>query len=252
MRFKKFTLATLVLTCSALLTGCAELNGFVQFSSPMAQSVGFRSQEQAIMVTNTTQLVGDMVAFGKKFGEIYPNETVVAATSYEPLGQNQIPFAIVFHDSEGRYSGVATRTLDVGSYAQSTSWIVREGDVVRFGERLNKPAVSAPVYAPASRRVKLPREWFNGTTWKQFVNDGRSELRIVVNGQPRANIKTGEVYALQARMLYERQTQPVMITIFGFAPDGRQAGTYETQLWPQNSGVSASQEVLSPGSLRYQ
>lgn len=252
MRFKSLALAVLVLILSSILTGCLATNQFLQVSSPLAQNLGVRPAPYTVTITNTTQFKGDLIAFGKKFGEIFPNETVVAENFYQPLSVSQVPFAIVFLDNSEHYSGVATRILDMGSYAQSFSWIIREGDITLFGERLTKPPSSAPVYEPASRKIKIPRESFGGVSWKQIVNDTRSTFRVLVNGRQVATIKTSGVYAIRAEMVYPGYNQPVSITVFGFAEDGSQTGTWETQLWPQSAGASAQQDIISPHSLRYQ
>ncbi len=252
MRFKGLSLSVLVLLFSSILTGCLGTNQFVQISSPLSQNLGIRPAPYTIAIINTTQMKADLIAFGKKFGEVFPNEAVVAESFYQPLSANQVPLAVVFLDNSGNYSGVATRILDMSSYAQSFSWIIREGDITLFGERLVKPPSSAPVYEPASRRIKIPHESLGGISWKQIVNDTRSTFRVLVNGRPAAPIKTSGVYALRTEMVYPGYNQPVTITVFGFTEDGSQTGTWETQLWPQSTGVSAQQEVISPHSLRYQ
>ena len=253
MRFKSLALTALVVLFSNILAGCVGTNQFLQVSSPLAQNLGVRPAPYTVAITNTTQMKADLVAFGEKFGEIFPNETVLAESFYEPLTTNQVPLAVIFLDNSGSYAGVSARILEMGSYAQSFSWIIREGDVIRFGERLVKPISSSPVYEPGSRKIKIPHESFNnGVVWKQIVNDTRSIFRVLVNGRQAAVIKTSGVNALRAEMIYPGYNQPIMITVFGFTEDGSQTGTWEAQLWPQNTGVSAQQDILSPGMFRYQ
>lgn len=254
MRFKNLFVAVLAALASLVSGGCTTVSGFIQLDSPAARDAGFRPAPQTITITNTTQLVGTIMTLDRKTenGEIYPNETVVAESHYQPLPQNQLPVVILFHDDAGRYAGVVARVLDVGASAQSFSWIIRESDIARFGEHLQKPRASAPVYSPSSRIIKLRSEWYNGSVWKQFVNDTPHRLRVVVDGRQRADIGPGEVYALRAQVFYPGQVQPVSVNLFGFADGGTQTGTAEYQVWPQNQGVSASQEIISPYSLRYQ
>lgn len=234
-----------------LLTGCAEMSSFVQVSSPALQNFGVRKAEYVFQITNTTGYLGDVIAFGKKVDQIYPGETLVARNLYQPLSQCGVALAVVFHDEDQNYAGVAYRVVEAGAYAQSMAWIIREADVTRLGVRLLKPPSAKSIYEPRERRFVLPNGIFNGETWKQIVNDSPSKLRVLVNGGLRATLKTGEVYALRIRALYPGYNQPTLITIFGLNDSEEQTGTAEYQLYPQSSGISASQEIVSPYSLRY-
>ena len=90
-------------------------------------------------------------------------------------------------------------------------------------------------------------------SWLQIPNDTQNDLVFSVNGQLRARVKSGELWSLRAEMVLPGNiTQPVLVEVHGFAPDGTQLGTAEFQLSPQSWGIYATQYIISPYTLRYQ
>lgn len=228
MSFKNFILAV---ASSALLTGCG---GIIRVN------LGCQA-ELTQVINNNLPFGGDLVAYGKKFGEISPKETLVDQRCPSVLGQNQVPVVLLLRDANNQAIGVVPRILEMGSYAQSNEWTINWGDVIWL---VRPPTPLLPAVEPPSRAIKIPTEWFSGTTWKQFVNVRRDPIRIFVNGRLEAVLRSGDVFAYPVQVVYPGiRVQQTLVSVRG------QNGAARFEIWPQNEGVGASQEVIGPYSL---
>lgn len=238
--------------CSAL-SGCGTVgpSPILQVRFPAVENfIGARGELPTFSVANSTNgLIGSFWAYNEKVADIYPNENVFARNQYFSV-PTQVPVTIVFHDENGQYQGVFARVLEVGPGAPSVSWIIGESEIVRFGRPLPRPDVSAPVYEPTSREIRLPRRT-NMESWGIVVNDTPYELLVRRNGQIRARIKSGTSWSLRSEMVVPGNlARPTLIDIYGFAPDGTQLGTAQFQIDSRDWGVAARHILISPGSLR--
>lgn len=261
----KFLVLGLLFAFLGVLSGCTSADGAFlksaivpavtsfQVSSPALENFGIRSYGQVITIVNMTGLEGELVVFGWTITKIRPNETLVANRSYEPLGNSQLPLALVFREN-GSYAGCAASLVYVGANAPPFIWTVRGSDVTRFGKRNEGSAGETGSYRKFGvRAVKLPQELVSGTSWFQVVNDTPYFAEVIANGAHRARIAPGEVYALRASTFpfgsaYSLPQIPVVL--FFLDENGRAIGSIEQYLQAQVSGSYAAQYVASPFAIR--
>jgi hypothetical protein len=264
MRLKLSALGLLLVsigtTCGCTSADANYLKGAIvpavtsfQVSSPAAENFGIHPYGQVIQIPNATGLEGELVVFGRTVAKVFPNETLVVRRFYEPLGNSQLPIAVIFRKN-GLYAGCATNLIYMGANAPPVIWTIRGYDVVRFGERNEESAKESGSRRKFSvRAIDLPQELVNGTSWFQIVNDTPYFAEVVANGAHRARIAPGEVYALRASTFpfgSAYAVPQIPVSLLFFDENGRAMGSVEQYLQAQVSGAYAAQYVASPFSLR--
>ena len=257
----KLFVALLVAVLSFLATGCgmvleatkSSLSG-IKISSPAAREIGFRAESHKLIIKNRLGLAAGIFINGKDSRlELYPNEDLVFTSSWEPFAQAEMTIVLAFRDGDGSYSGFTARTFNAGSYAQSEAWTIFAADVTRFGQRLAE-SPDAPEFEPRVRQLRLPREWFSGTTYFSLINDTEGKLRVTTNGSVRTGaLAPGEVYTVRTRDWSSSSRwggrQPVIVQAEGWDKTGLYLGICERSFYPSSNGVRSQFEAVAPSSL---
>ncbi len=251
-----------VLFFAVILGGCgtiieatkSSLSG-ISIESPVARQLGWRAETHRLIFKNRLHLSADIIVNGKVSGiQIYPNEDITFANNFEPFHSAEISIVLIFRETDGAYGGYAERTFNAGSFARSEAWTIFASDVTRFGRRLSESA-DAPEFEPRTRQFRLPREWFNGTTFFGVINDTEGKLRVTTNGSVRTDaLAPGEMYTVRTRDWSSSSRwggrQPVIVQLEGWDEDGRYQGICERQFYPASHGVRSQTEAISSRSFR--
>lgn len=241
--------------CGMVLETTKSTLSGISVSSPAANQLGWRTETHRLILKNRLHLVGDVMVNGKNSNtQLYPNEDLVFVSSFEPFHQAEISLALIFREADGSYAGYATRTFSSGSFARSEAWTIFASDVTYRGRRLAR-SPDAPEFEPRVRQLRLPREWFNGTTYAGFINDTAGKLRVTTNGAVRANsLAPGEVYAVRTRDWSSSSRwggrQPVIVQLESWDDEGYYMGICERELYPVSHGVRSQMEAVGPQSFR--
>lgn len=252
----------LVAVLSFFSAGCAmvvettksTLSG-ISISSPAARQLGLRAETHRLIIRNRLHLMSNVVINGKTSDiKFYPNEDIVFSNNFEPFHSAEISIVLVFHEADGSYAGFTEKTFSSGSFARSEAWTIFASNVTRFGERLSE-SDDAPEFEPRVRQFRLPREWFNGTTYLGLINDTAGKLRATTNGSVVTEaLSPGEVYTVRTRDWSSSSRwgnrQPVIVQLEGWDKAGRYLGICERSFYSSSRGVRSQTEAVSPSSLR--
>ena len=246
---------------SFFTTGCgvvieatkSSLSG-IKISSPVVDQLGFRAESHKLIIKNRLSLTAGIIINGYNSKlELYPNEDLVFTSSWEPFVNAEMTIVLVFRETDGSYGGYAEKTFNSGSFAQSEAWTLFASDITCYGQRLAE-SDDAPEFEPRVRQFRLPREWFNGTSFFGMINDTQGELRVTTNGSVRTEtLAPGEVYTVRTRDWSSSSRwgnrQPVIIQLEGWDDDGRYIGICERHFYPTSDGVRSQFEAVAPSSL---
>ncbi|MGC8775726.1 MAG: hypothetical protein ACP5QN_00175 [Minisyncoccia bacterium] len=230
-----------------------------QISSPAAQQLGIQFRGHNFVVANGSPLFCQIFIGKKEVARLAPGEIIYDNRHWQAGYQEDFPVAAVCYRDSGysEFVGVAGRILSLyaGGYPQAIEWTIRlseirqpDGNYAGYANAYPQPDFSAK-----SRRIKLPREWWQSTLGIQTVNNTLFTAEIFINGVSQGAIGTGGIMHLTAREIggYYYGGRPINFSVV-FSDRGRFVGTYERQLWVQQNYLRAEQIILSPYDIRRQ
>ena len=247
--------AIILAGCGTVLEATKSSLSGIKVSSPVTRQVGLRAETHRLIIKNRLHLMSSVAINGKTSDiKLYPNEDVVFSNNFEPFHSAEVSIVLIFREADGSYAGYAEKVFASGSFARSEAWTVFASDVTFLGERLSE-SDDAPEFEPRVRQFRLPREWFNGTTFYILINDTKGKLRTTTNGAVRTDaLAPGEIYTVRTRDWSPSSRwgghQPVIIQLEGWDKTGHYLGICERSFSPSSRGVRSHLEAVNPNDLR--
>jgi hypothetical protein len=228
-----------------------------QISSPFAQQMGITFRGHSFVVANGTQFSCRLFVGKNEVAGLLPGDIIWDQRHWQAGWSEQFAVAAVCY-SDSSYSdfvGIAGRVLSLysGGYPQAVEWVIRTADIRRpdgsyiYGYGNGTLTYPQPDLSAQSRKIKLPREWWNSTLGIQVVNNTLFTARIFANGILQGSIGIGGIMFISAKVLnlVDYSGRPIIISVI-FEDRGRFVGTYSTQLWVPQNGILAEQIMLGP------
>lgn len=225
-------------------------------SSPAAEQLGITFRGHSFVVTNGTPFFCRLFVGKNEVARLLPGDIAFDQRHWQAGWSESFAVAVVCY-SDSSYSnfvGVAGRVMSLytGGSPQVVEWIIRTSDIRRpdgtyiYGYGRNPPYPQADLSAQ-SRKIKLPREWWNSTLGIQVVNNTLFTAKIFTNGIPQGSIGTGGIMFISAKIINfaDYSGRPINISVV-FEDRGRMVGTYSRQLWVSQNTILAEQILLEP------
>jgi hypothetical protein len=218
--------------------------------SPLLRSWGFSGHN--VVVANNTPFFCRLFAGGKELGTLGPGSLFFDQRVWQNMPYQQIPIAaLCFWDDESySYAGAAGRTISLYGYGynQAVQWVIGTSDV-RSPDGKVFSNLPAPRGAAQSRKIKLPKVWWNATLGLQLVNNTRFTAKIFLNGVSAGAINESGIAHYTAQNLSPYYGRQANLTVV-FENNGEVVGTYNETLYVPNYGVWARQIILGPEHIR--
>lgn len=216
----------------------------VKVSSPLLHQLGIRPSGHNMVVTNGTSLYCRIVAYGKEIVTLGPGDAAYDDRHFEPL-QAQIPVAALCYNDPRlqNYAGSAGAIFQLSGggygYANSVSWTIRRLSVIEWERTETEPGSG-----PRTRKVKFPREWWNGTGGVQIVNNTPYEVTVRVSGRDKDRLRPTELCYVSAKDLGNYGGE-VGIQLIFLTRGGEFIGTTSYLLYVPANGVYIQQYIVS-------
>jgi hypothetical protein len=225
--------------------------------SPLLRSWGISGHN--VVVANNTPFFCRLFAGGKELGTLPPGSLFFDQRVWQNMTYQQIPIAaLCFWDDElSSYAGAAGQIISLYStgYGQAIQWVIGAYDV-KSPDGKYFSALPLPRGAAQSRKIKLPKVWWNATLGIQVVNNTRftakiflSGDKIFLNGVFTNAIKMSGIAHYTAQNLSPYYGRQINLTIV-FENNGEIIGAYSETLYVPNYGVWSRQIILGPEHVR--
>jgi len=243
--------------------------GLPTVESPLLRDLGFIIPPNRIVVVNnikTCTLYASLAIYDKSVTTLGPGDIAYNRDFWELFQEVEVGLIARFYSDAAMtaYVGVASqkmRTYRNYYGGASSSWVIAEDDVQTPSGKPVCSSLVAPVTRLEIERVKFSREWLNGTTGIQFVNnDPEYNAYLSVDGKPiwidrRDNYKIGP----NGSMTYIRLTSipgwenyrggEVNLLIQFTDKNNVLRGTMERRVWIPPDGVWVEQIIASRHDL---
>lgn len=241
-------------------SGCSTLAGAfvaslpkVGIGSPFAgDNLGLTPRGITILITNAKAVDGLVFIYGKEMGLIKPGTTASFEKHFEPLVNQRIevPVVVFFADEERNLAVVAERkfsTYSSDNDPRTETWMINEND----GSRLTPmEGAGAEITGPGVNRVRMPREFWNGTLAIQMVNDSNFEILLRVH--KKGSTKEYPVYWTRGRFSYSvlrsglahENEQVIFLVVLKDPATNRVMGIHKIETRIPDYGVTAEQWVI--------
>jgi hypothetical protein len=218
--------------------------------SPFLRGLGFSGHN--VVVANNTPFFCRLFAGGKELGTLGPGSLAFDQRVWQNMPYQQIPIAaLCFWDENlSSYAGAAGQIIALYGYGynQAVQWVIRTYDVKSPDGKVFSDLPS-PRGIVQSRKVRLPREWWNATLGLQVVNNTRFTARIFINGVSAGAIDTSGIAHYTAKNLSPYYGRQANLTVI-FENNGEVVGTYSETLYVPTYGVWSRQIILGPEHAR--
>jgi hypothetical protein len=218
--------------------------------SPFLRGLGFVGHN--VVVANNTPFFCRLFAGGKELGTLGPGSLFFDQRVLQNMPYQQIPIAaLCFWDDESySYAGAAGTTISLYGYGynQAVQWVIGASDVRSPDGKVfyNLPA---PQSVAQSRKIRLPKVWWNATLGLQVVNNTRFAANIFINGVSAGVIEMSGIAHYTAQNLSPYYGRQANLTVV-FENNGEIIGAYNETLYVPTYGVWSRQIILGPEHAR--
>jgi len=219
--------------------------------SPFLRGLGFFGHN--VVVANNTPFFCRLFAGGKELGTLGPGSLFFDQRVWQNMPYQQIPIAgLCFWDDELlSYAGAAGRNISLYGYGynQAVQWVIGTSDVRSPDGKIFSNLPPVPRGTVQSKKIKLPKVWWNATLGLQIANNTRFAAKIFINGVSAGAIDTSGIAHYTAQTLSPYYGRQANLTIV-FENNGEVVGTYSETMYVPNYGVWARQIILGPEHIR--
>ncbi len=246
----------ILLFCGAQTSAQTTIWGTIRQSlpkidSPFVRQMGFQGHN--MVVVNNTSFFCQLYAGSKKLAMLPPGGIAFDQRAWQNMPFEQIPMAALCYwdENSSRYAGAAGNIFYLQSYyQQALQWIIRTSDVRGpDGNYFRGDVLPRKDAAVGSRKIRLPRAWYDGALGLQVINNTLFTARIFINGIHVDTIDTGSVNYQNLKNYSPTWSRWANLTIV-FEENGRIVGSYGETLYVQPYGVWARQLILGPEYIR--